>query len=178
MGQRNSSATVEFISATRLHPPLFETADTVVAAPPEVTRPIRTNVMTRLLPVVMAIATVGMMAVVVVSRSGVARNPVFMTFPLMMLVSAVATVVSGADRQRGEINAERAEYLGYLSDLRGAAAKTAAAQRCSLVWCHPDPDTLWPLVGGCRMWERRGGGAEFSPGPPWSGKRRPVHPLS
>ena len=98
MGQRDSSATVEFISATRLHPPLFETADTVVAAPPEVTRPVRTNVMTRLLPVVMAIATVGMMAVVFVSRSGVARNPVFMTFPLMMLLSAVATAVSGADQ--------------------------------------------------------------------------------
>jgi hypothetical protein len=105
MGQRVSSATVEFISATRLHPPLFETADTVVAAPPEVTRSVRTNVMTRLLPVVMAIATVGMMAVVFLSRSGVARNPVFMTFPLMMLLSAVAAVVSGADRQRGEINA-------------------------------------------------------------------------
>src|ERR1700761_1056918 len=161
MGQRDSSATVEFISATRLHPPLFETADTVVAAPPEVTRPIRTNVMTRLPPVVMAIATVGMMAVVFVSRSGVARNPVFMTFPLMMLVSAVATVVSGADRQRGEINAHRAEYLGYLSDLRGTVVKTAAAQCYSLVWCHPDPDALWTLVGSCRMWERRPADSDF-----------------
>ncbi len=161
MGQRDSSATVEFISATRLHPPLFETADTVVAAPPEVTRPVRTNVMTRLLPVVMAIVTVGMMAVVFVSRSGVARNPVFMTFPLMMLLSAVATVVSGADRQRGEINADRAEYLGYLSDLRGTVVKTAAAQCYSLVWCHPDPDALWTLVGSCRMWERRPADSDF-----------------
>src|SRR5271156_4254731 len=161
MGQRDSSATVEFMSPTRLHPPVFETADTVVAAPPEVTRPVRTNVMTRLLPVVMAIATVGMMAVVFVSRSGVARNPVFMTFPLMMLLSGVATAVSGADRQRGEINADRAEYLGYLSDLRGTVVKTAAAQCYSLVWSHPDPDALWTLVGSCRMWERRPADSDF-----------------
>jgi DNA segregation ATPase FtsK/SpoIIIE, S-DNA-T family len=161
MGQCDGSATVEFMPPARLAPPVFDTADIVIAAPPEITRPARTNVMTRFLPVVMAIATVGTMAMVFVSRSGVARNPAFMMFPLMMLLSAVATVVSGADRRRGEINADRAEYLGYLSDLRGAVVKTAAAQRSSLVWCHPDPDALWTLVGGCRMWERRVADSDF-----------------
>jgi DNA segregation ATPase FtsK/SpoIIIE, S-DNA-T family len=172
MGQRDLSAAVEFIPPARLPAPAFETADVVVAAPKEVTRPTRTNVMIRFLPVVMALATVGMMAVVFFSRSAVGHNPAFMTFPLMMLLSAVATVVSGADRQRGEINAERAEYLGYLSDLRGAAAKTAAAQRCSLVWCHPDPDTLWTLVGGCRMWERRVADSDFCHVRVGTGKQR------
>jgi DNA segregation ATPase FtsK/SpoIIIE, S-DNA-T family len=161
MGRRDLAAAVEFMPPARLPAPAFETADVVIAAPLEVTRPTRTNVMIRFLPVVMALATVGMMAVVYFSRSAVGHNPAFMTFPLMMLLSAVATVVSGADRQRGEINAQRAEYLGYLSDLRCAAAKTAAAQRCSLVWCHPDPDTLWTLVGGCRMWERRVADSDF-----------------
>ena len=98
---------------------------------------------------------------VFLSRSAIARNPAFMTFPLMMLLSAVATVISGADRRRGEINAERAEYLDHLSDLRGAVVKTAAAQCSSVVWCHPDPDTLWTLVGGCRMWERRAADSDF-----------------
>jgi DNA segregation ATPase FtsK/SpoIIIE, S-DNA-T family len=161
MGQCDSSATVEFMPPARLAPPVFETADIVIAAPPETTRPAQANVMTRFLPVVMAIATVGTMALVFVSRSAVARNPAFVTFPLMMLLSAVATVVSGVDRRRGEINADRAEYLGYLSDLRGAVVKTAAAQRSSLVWCHPDPDALWTLVGGCRMWERRATDPDF-----------------
>ncbi len=159
--QFDVSATVAFVPPARLPTPAFETADVVVAAPPEVTRPAVTNVVTRFLPVVMAIATVGMMAMVVFSRSAVARNPAFMMFPLMMLLSAVATAVSGADRRRGEINAERAEYLGYLSDLRGAVVKTAAAQCSSLVWRHPDPDTLWTLVGSCRMWERRAADSDF-----------------
>jgi DNA segregation ATPase FtsK/SpoIIIE, S-DNA-T family len=161
MSQCDGAATVEFKPPARLPAPVFESADVVVAAPPEVTRPARTNVMTRFLPVVMAIAASAMMVVVFVSRSAVGRNPAFMAFPLMMLLSAVATVVSGADRRRGEINTERAEYLGYLSDLRGVVVKTAAAQCSSLVWCHPDPDTLWTLVGGCRMWERRATDKDF-----------------
>jgi DNA segregation ATPase FtsK/SpoIIIE, S-DNA-T family len=161
MRQRDDSATVEFTPPARLPAPAFEAADVLIAAPPELTRPTRPIMMTRFLPVVMALATVGMMAVVYFSRSAVGHNPAFMTFPLMMLLSAVATVVAGADRQRGEIDAERAEYLGYLSDLRDAAIKIAAAQRDSLVWCHPDPDTLWTLVGGCRMWERRVADPDF-----------------
>ena len=161
MGQFGSTATVEFMPPGRLPVPAFETADIVVAAPPEVTRPAQTNLMIRFIPVVAAIATVGTMAVVFYSRSAMARNPAFMMFPLVMLLSAVATVFSGADRRRGEINAERAEYLVYLSDLRAAAVKTTAAQQSSLIWCHPDPDTLWTLVGGCRMWERRAADPDF-----------------
>jgi S-DNA-T family DNA segregation ATPase FtsK/SpoIIIE len=161
MGDRDTSATVEFTPPARPASPTFESADIVVAAPPEVTRPAQANVVARFLPVVTAIATSAMMAVVFLSRSAVARNPVFMTFPLMMLLSAVVTVVAGADRRRGEINADRAEYLGYLSDLRAAVVETAAAQRSSLMWCHPDPDTLWTLVGGRRMWERRSSDLDF-----------------
>jgi S-DNA-T family DNA segregation ATPase FtsK/SpoIIIE len=113
------------------------------------------------LPVVMAIATSAMMAAVFLSRSGMARNPAFMMFPLMTLLSAAVTVMSGADRRRGEINADRAEYLCYLSDLRRGVVKTGAAQRSSLLWCHPDPDTLWTLVGGRRMWERGSSDSDF-----------------
>ncbi len=79
----------------------------------------------------------------------------------MMLLSAIGMVFSGRDRWRSEVNADRADYLGYLADLRGAVAKTAAAQRSSLTWCHPDPEALWTLVGGCRMWERRATDSDF-----------------
>jgi DNA segregation ATPase FtsK/SpoIIIE, S-DNA-T family len=157
----DSTATVEFMSRARVPMPAFESADIVVMAPQEVTRQPQMNLMIRFLPVVTAIATVGTMTVVFYSRSSGARNPAFMMFPLMMLASAAATVFSGADRRRGEINAERAEYLGYLSTLRATAVKTAAAQHHSLTWCHPDPDTLWTLVGGCRMWERRAADSDF-----------------
>jgi DNA segregation ATPase FtsK/SpoIIIE, S-DNA-T family len=119
------------------------------------------NQLIRLLPIVTAVATVGAMAAAYYARSAVGRNPAFMMFPVMMLLSAVATVLSGADRRRSEINVRRADFLDHLSKVRTAALKAAAAQHHSIAWCHPEPDTLWTLVGGRRMWERRAADADF-----------------
>ncbi len=116
-------ATAEFTPPPRLAPPPCETADLVVAAPKDARQPTQTNPIVRFLPVVTAIATVAVMAAAFHNRSGVMRNPAFMLFPVMMLVSATATVASGADRRRGEINAERTEYLRYLSGLRAVAVR-------------------------------------------------------
>src|SRR5271156_1575885 len=156
-----SGATAEHLPTERVPRPVYDTTDIVVAAPQEVARQAQLSPMVRFLPIVTAIATVGAMAVAYYSRSAVARNPAFLIFPLMMLVSTVTTVISNADRRRGAINAERADYLGYLSDVRADVVNTAAAQNQSLIWCHPDPDTLWKLVGGCRMWERRVSDSDF-----------------
>jgi DNA segregation ATPase FtsK/SpoIIIE, S-DNA-T family len=156
-----SGATAEHVPTERVPRPVYDTTDIVVAAPQEVARQAQLSPMVRFLPIVTAIVTVGAMAVAYLSRSAVAQNPAFLIFPLMMLVSTVTTVVSNADRRRGAISAERADYLGYLSDVRADVVNTAAAQHQSLFWCHPDPDTLWTLVGGCRMWERRVSDSDF-----------------
>src|SRR6202453_2701272 len=108
----------------------------------------------RLLRVVMPIATVVVMSAAFFSGSAVARNPTFLAFPMMMLVSVAVTAATGRGRRRS-IEADRIDYLGYLSRLRRRVCETAAAQRLSLAWEHPDPDTLWTLIGGPRMWERR-----------------------
>lgn len=153
--------TVGFAPPPRLAPPMFDTADIAVAAPPQPTRPAQTGVVTRLLPVAMAGATVAMMAVVFYTRSGIARSPVFVAFPLMMLISAVVSAIAGRDRWRTDLDGDRADYLDYLSDLRGTVVKTAAAQRVSLNWQHPEPYALWTLVGSSRMWERRPADPDF-----------------
>lgn len=157
----DGSATAGFLPAPRLPPPGFATADIAVAAPPEVPSAPRTGPMARLVPVVMAVATAGMVAVVVLSRSGTARSPMFLAFPLLMLVSAALSAASGRHTGRADIDAAREDYLGYLGELRAAVVKTAAAQRVSLYWCHPEPDALWTLVGGSRMWERRPADSDF-----------------
>ena len=156
-----SGATAEHVVTQRVPRPVYDTADLVVVAPQEVGRQAQLSLTVRFLPIVTAIATVGAMAVAYYSGSAVARNPAFLIFPLMMLVSTVTTVVSNVDRRRHVINAERADYLGYLSDVRAAVVNTATAQHQSLFWCHPDPDSLWTLVGGCRMWERRASDSDF-----------------
>ena len=154
--------TQEFVPAVRQLPPQAATEDIVVAAPPELPRPDSPNLLVRMLPVGMSIATLGVMAVTLLSGSAVTRNPAFVAFPMMMLVSMVLTAVTRRGRRRGgEINADRADYLGYLSRLRAAVTETAAAQRASLNWAHPDPAALWTLLGAPRMWERRASDPDF-----------------
>ncbi|ODR13846.1 secretion protein EccC [Mycobacterium shimoidei] len=141
--------------------PRFDTADVLIAAPPEVERRARAGLLTRMVPVVMAAVVATMMVVLCYSRSGMTRNPMFVAFPLLMLVSSGVTAVAGRDRSTGDLNTGRADYLDHLSDLRRTVVKTAAAQRTSLFWCHPDPVSLWTLVGSSRMWERRSADTDF-----------------
>ncbi|ORW12126.1 secretion protein EccC [Mycobacterium kyorinense] len=142
-------------------PPVVDTADIAVAAPPPIPQAGQSGVVSRLLPVAMAGATVVMMAVAFYARSGIARSPVFVVFPLMMLISAVVSAIAGRDRWRADIDGDRTDYLDYLGGLRSTVVKTAAAQRVSLSWQHPEPDALWTLVGGERMWERRATDPDF-----------------
>ncbi len=137
-----------------------EIAEIAVAAPPEVPRPATPGLLVRVLPVVVSVVAAGVMAVAYFSGSGLTRSPTFLAFPMMMLVSVALTAVTGRGRGTG-IDADRADYLGYLSSLRKTVSETAAAQRSSLMRAHPDPDTLWTLIGGPRMWERRPDDSEF-----------------
>jgi S-DNA-T family DNA segregation ATPase FtsK/SpoIIIE len=111
----------------------------------------------------MVVAGVGMMALYFTSGMGVARNPMFVLFPVMMLVSALGSLAYGArgGQRSAELDEGRRDYLGYLDVLDASAARTADAQRRSLSWSHPDPSALWTLVGGPRMWERRPGDVDY-----------------
>ncbi|CDO87109.1 secretion protein EccC [Mycobacterium triplex] len=149
-----------FVPAVRQLPPQVAAADIVVAAPPELPHP--TSPLMRLLPVGMSIATLGVMALALLSSPAATRNPAWLAFPMMMLVSVVLTSIAQRGRRHGGgIGAGRADYLGYLTRLRRSVTETAAAQRASLTWDHPDPAALWALIGGPRMWERRSSDPDF-----------------
>ncbi|MEO8814702.1 MAG: type VII secretion protein EccCa [Mycobacterium sp.] len=156
----DQTAIFAFTRPERLRPPEFTCGEIVVTAPPKPPRPVRGAVPARTVPVVMAVAMIAMSAVVYRSGSPVTRNPAFLLFPVMMLVSAGVAATRGRGGF-GNIDDDREEYLCYLAGLRGSVTETAAAQRASLIWCHPDPAGLWTLVGGPRMWERRAGDREF-----------------
>lgn len=149
-----------FVPAARRPPPAVPTADLVVDAPPAL--PAAPGLLPRLWPAVAAVAGMGVMAVAFRSGPGGQRATMFLAFPIMMLASSVATALSGRARRRGGgVDADRLRYLGYLSRLRETVAETAAAQCFSLTHDHHDPDTLWTLVGGPRMWERRVADPDF-----------------
>lgn len=97
------------------------------------------------------------MVPIFMSGSSVPRAP-FVAFPVLTLFSAAAAVAAG---RRGRVDDGRVDYLEYLGRLRTELAEVAAAQRVSLSWHHPEPDTLWTLIGGPRMWERRPSDPDF-----------------
>ena len=148
---------MEFWIEPRLTTPPLKEGELVVHAPPDVPRDVPANPLSRLLPATMIVATVGMMVIYLTSGTAAMRNPMFMFFPVMMLVSLLGTLAVGArgGNRTAEINQGRRDYLRYIESLEQTVATTIEAQRASLTWNHPDPGSLWTLVGGRRMWERR-----------------------
>ncbi len=131
----------------------------------------------RLLPLAMVVAAVGMMVLYFNSGAAVMRNPMFMFFPVMMLVSVVGSLAYGArgGNRTAEINADRRDYLQYIDILDQSAVKNANAQHLALHWSHPEPGTLWALVGSRRMWERGPGDSDFCQVRLGLGASTPVH---
>jgi ESX secretion system protein EccC len=143
-------------------PPAVPAAAIAVVAPPELPEPASLSALVRLLPVVVSVTAAGVMAATFLSGSAVSRNPMFLAFPTMMLVSMVVTAVNGRHSRRGGgIDADRTEYLGYLGRLRQTVTETAVAQRVSLSTDHPEPEALRTLIGGPRMWSRRACDSDF-----------------
>ena len=129
--------------------------------PPEVPRVVPGNVVQKLLPAVMVVASLGMMAFML---QRAASNPLMMMMPLMMLVSTVGMVAGGGQsggQKKAEMNEDRKDYLRYLGQMRERARDAALEQRTAREWVHPDPHILWSIANSRRMWERRPTDGDF-----------------
>lgn len=147
---------------TEMLVPEAQQAPIVVEAPPDLPPPAGPGLLPRLLPVAISVVSIGIMAAAFASGTAMARTPVFLAFPLMMLVSALASGLTGRAHRRGDgIDADRGRYLDYLSRLSQSVSEVAMAQRACAIRRHPHPDTLWTLIGGARMWQRGPGDADF-----------------
>ena len=135
----------------------------MVKPPPDLPRETSGNPLSRLLPVAMIVATAGMMVLYLTSGSSAMRNPMFMFFPVMMIVSLLGTVATGgrSGSRFSEINRDRRDYLRYLGSVDLQIAEAIEQQRLSLSWSNPEPAVLWSVIGSRRMWERRPDDADF-----------------
>lgn len=104
------------------------------------------------MPVVMVVATVGMMVFYFSAAGAGGRNPMFAMFPVMMLASVIGTMAYGGrgNKRTAEVNDDRRDYLSHLADVECQAADIAAAQQQSSDLRHPDPASLWTLLGTYR----------------------------
>ncbi len=90
---------VVFTRAEKLDAPPMPGGELALQAPPALPRPTPRPLVQIILPIVLVVAVGGM--VVVMMRTGMMRNPMFMLFPVMMAVSAVgmlAGTLSGGNK--------------------------------------------------------------------------------
>ncbi|MET0495344.1 MAG: type VII secretion protein EccCa, partial [Actinoplanes sp.] len=77
------------------------------------------------------------------------------------MLGSQLTGQSGGPSKQDMIQSRRA-YMAHLSKQRKRVLKTVDRQREADFYRHPDPDSLWSLPVGPRLWERRRGDADFA----------------
>ncbi|MBE9375013.1 type VII secretion protein EccCa [Saccharopolyspora sp. HNM0983] len=155
-------STLQFKRTPRLAAPKPPGGEVHLEPPPEIPRTIPGNVVQKILPGIMIVASLGMM-VFMLQRA--ANNPMMLMMPMMMLVSTVGMMAGGGKeggQKKAEMNEDRKDYLRYLGQMRDRAREAADEQRLAREWVHPDPQTLWSLAARSRrMWERRPNDNDF-----------------
>jgi DNA segregation ATPase FtsK/SpoIIIE, S-DNA-T family len=156
-------STVQFRRLPRLAAPKMPGGEVHLEPPPEVPRVIPGNIMQKILPAVMIVAVLGMVAYAFTTRDPKNPNPLFLMFPIMMVLSTVGMFAGGGrgGEAKAAMNEDRKDYLRYLGQMRERAREAAQEQRAALEWSHPDPAALWSIAGSRRIWERRGGDFDF-----------------
>ncbi len=124
----------------------------VLQPPPDLARPDTGNAMLTALPALSGLGSVAYMF------AGPA-NPITYVAGSMFLFSSLAMVGGSVVRSRtsnkGNANQSRQDYLRYLKRMRSEVRQVAAAQREQGLWRGPDPEQLWTITNGPRLWERR-----------------------
>lgn len=93
-------------------------------------------------------------------------NPMMYLSSGLMGVATVGSMVgqmgqSGRERKR-RLAGSRRDYLRYLGQIRRHVRDAINDQRRAIAWTHPDPEHLWQLAIGPRLWERRANHRDFA----------------
>jgi DNA segregation ATPase FtsK/SpoIIIE, S-DNA-T family len=143
-----------FEARRRLPVPGARKGTITIEAPPELPRVIPPSMLRRAMPVVIVMLIVGMIIALVATGMKVI-SPQTLFFPFVLLLAATALFRGNNNKMRTEeVDAERADYLRYLSVVRDNIRTQAAAQRAAAQWSHPDPAMLTAVPGSRRQWER------------------------
>jgi S-DNA-T family DNA segregation ATPase FtsK/SpoIIIE len=143
-----------FEARRRVPPPSTRKGTITIEAPPELLRVIPPSLLRRAMPYLIVILIVGMIVALVATGMRVI-SPQTLFFPFVLLLAATALYRGNDNKMRTEeIDAERADYLRYLSVVRDNIRTQAAEQRAAAQWSHPDPATLASVPGSRRQWER------------------------
>ena len=153
---------ITFHRPKRVVPPAMPRGDLLLESPPEIPPPAPSKPfgnLLRLLPMVAGGLAMGLMFAG--GGKGLMGSVVGGLYAVSMMGMMLSQVGRQNDDQASQLDANRRDYFRYLAQTRRNFARTADEQRASVAYRHPAPDTLWTVVGGMRMWERRPDAEEF-----------------
>ncbi|MFI9550144.1 type VII secretion protein EccCa [Nonomuraea endophytica] len=108
----------------------------------------------------------GAAAMALMFTAGGNSNPIMYVASGLFAVSMVGMTIGQMGRQAGErkqrLNGARRDYFRYLGQIRKQARRAAKQQREALEWSGPEPDSLWWIAMGPRLWERRPRDEDFA----------------
>jgi len=143
-----------FEARRRIPVPTTRKGTITIEPPPELPRAVPPSLLRRALPYLIVILIVGMIVALVATGMRLI-SPTTLFFPFVLLLAATALYRGTDNKMRTEeIDAERADYLRYLSVVRDNIRAHAAEQRAALEWSHPDPQLLVDVPDTRRQWER------------------------
>lgn len=138
----------------RLPAPVARKGTITIEPPPELPRVVPPSLLRRALPYLIVILIVGMIVALVATGLRLI-SPTTLFFPFVLLLAATALYRGTDNKMRTEeVDAERADYLRYLSVVRDNVRAHADEQRTALQWSHPEPAALNGIPGTRRQWER------------------------
>jgi S-DNA-T family DNA segregation ATPase FtsK/SpoIIIE len=147
--------------AARRPEPEYPSGDIVLEQPPEVPRPDGRGWQQMLMMLPMLAGSVAMALMYTSYRTG----PVMYVTGGLFGLSAVGMLGSQAmfssGRNKHAMRAARQEYLRYLSQQRVKVRRVIEQQRRALQYRYPEPDSLWSVPEGPRLWERRRTDGDF-----------------
>jgi S-DNA-T family DNA segregation ATPase FtsK/SpoIIIE len=154
--------TVLFRRAPRRAGPMEPRGEIVLESPPELPETVGGGGMGQMLTYLPMVAGAGATGLLVTGSGGA---PITYLASGMMGVSMLGMAFSGMGRSSGEkrrrLDGDRRDYQRYLEQVRRRVRRAAEQQRASALWHHPDPDALWCIGVGTRVWERRPGDEDF-----------------
>ena len=126
----------------RISPPVTRKGTITIEPPPELPRVVPPSLLRRALPYLIVGMIVGMIVALVATGMRL-MSPTTLFFPFVLLLAATALYRGSDNKMRTEeVDAERADYLRYLSVVRDNVRAHAGEQRAALLWSHPEPVAL------------------------------------
>ncbi|MDA0637158.1 type VII secretion protein EccCa [Nonomuraea sp. MCN248] len=93
-------------------------------------------------------------------------NPIMYVASGLFALSMLGMTAGQIARQIGErkyrLNGARRDYFRYLGQVRKRTRRAAKQQRAALEWSGPEPEALWWIALGPRLWERRSRDEDFA----------------